>query len=206
RGAVSPYSYDAKAPLDLRLGARAAASPSVRVIDASYRGANGVRVRALLLEPRSPARRRAAVLLLHGSGGSRLDLLVPAAELAQRGAVAMTISLPNAAQTYRPLVVDARRALDVLARRLRTPRRLGVVGYSLGAQTAAIVAGVDPRPVAVAIVAGRGTARARQFVARAHARLLVVGGVEDERVPSAQLVALARAAPAHPHVHCSPTI
>src|SRR5438034_2565820 len=128
RGAGAPYSYDTHAPLDVRLGARVAGSPSVRVVDASYRGANGVRVRAFLLEPEPPAHRHAAVLLLHGSGGSRLDLLVPAAELAQRGAVAMTISLPNAAQTYRPLVVDARRALDVLARRLRPPRRLGGVG------------------------------------------------------------------------------
>src|SRR2546430_5270341 len=113
--------------------------------------------------------------------------------------------MPTGAPASRLVVVDASGALDVVSLRLRKPRRLGVVGYSLGAQTAAIVAGVDPRPVAVAIVAGRGTARARQFVARAHARLLFVGGVEDERVPSAQLVALARAAPGHPQVHWYPT-
>src|SRR5438105_15929010 len=78
RVAVAPYSYDTHAPLDVRLGARVAGSASVRVLDASYRGANGVRLRAFLLEPEPPARRHAAVLLLHGSGGSRLDLLLPA--------------------------------------------------------------------------------------------------------------------------------
>jgi dienelactone hydrolase len=202
---AASYSYDTAAPLHVRVGARVAGSASVAVHDASFLGANGTRVRAFVAEPSSGGRRHEGVLLLHGSGGTRLDLLLPAAELAQRGVVAMTISSPNDAPTYRPLVVDARRALDVLQRRLARPRRLGVVGYSLGAQTAAIVAGVDPRPVAFAIVAGRGTPRARQFVARTHARLLFVGGTNDERVPEAQLVALARAAPGDQSVRWYPT-
>ena len=145
-------------------------------------------------------------MLLHGSGGDRTDFLVPAADLALRGAVALTISMPNDAATYRPLVVDARRGLDVLqSLRSVDPRRLGLVGYSLGAHTAAIVAGVDARPRAVAIVAGRGTARARQFVRRTHAKLLFAGGTNDERVPHAQLLALIHAAPDHPDVRWYPT-
>ena len=69
----------------------------------------------------------------------------------------MTISQPNDAPTFRPLVVNARRALDVLAARPDVdPKRLGVVGFSLGAQTAAILAGDEPRLKAVGIMSGRG--------------------------------------------------
>ena len=57
------------------------------------------------------------MLFLHGSGGNREDLLLPAAQLASRGFVTMTISQPNDAPTFRPLVVNARRALDLLAAR-----------------------------------------------------------------------------------------
>ena len=123
----------------------------------SYRGAGSSRVDAFLVVPHS-AGRHPAVLFLHGSGGSRQDLIGPAAKLALGGAVTMTITEPSDAQTYRPLVVDARRALDVLAaRRDVDASRLGVVGFSLGGQIAAILAGADPRPKAVGIVAGRGT-------------------------------------------------
>lgn len=196
------YDYDAHAPVELRVGGllNPRGRQSVSIRDASFRGANGTAVRAFLLEPRDTDR-HAAVLFLHGAGGSRADLLLPAAELAERGFVTMTISLPRDAATYRPLVVDARRALDALGvRHSVDAKRIGLVGYSLGAQTAAIVAGVDPRPRAVALVAGRGTARARQFVRRTHARVLVVGAAHDERVPRAQLVALARAVPGRPRI------
>ena len=72
----------------------------------------------------------------------------------------MTISQPNDAQTYRPLVVNALRALDLLAaRRDVDPTRLGVVGFSLGAQTAAILAGDDPHVKTAGIIGGRGHIR-----------------------------------------------
>jgi dienelactone hydrolase len=113
-------------------------------------------VNAFLVVPRS-AGRHPAVLFLHGSGGNREDLLLPAIELATRGAVTMTISQPNDAQSFRPLVVNARRALDLLAaRRDVDADELGVVGFSLGGQTAAILAGDDPRLKAVGILSGRG--------------------------------------------------
>jgi dienelactone hydrolase len=170
----------------------------------SFAGANGTRVNADLIVPRV-AGRHAAVLFLHGSGGTRQDLLVPAAELATRGAVAMTISQPNDAATFRPLVVNARRALDLLVARADVdPKRLGVVGYSLGGQTAAILAGDEPRLKAVGIVAGRGNQTTRYWIARAHAPLYFQAGTLDEVVPHAQLVALMRAAPGHPRVSWYP--
>ena len=69
-------------------------SKAVAVHTLSFAGANGSRVLAFLLVPRTPGK-HAAVLFLHGSGGTREDLLLPAAQLAARGAVTMTISQPN---------------------------------------------------------------------------------------------------------------
>jgi len=166
----------------------------------SYAGAGGARVNGFLLVPKGGGR-HPAVLFLHGSGGNREDLLLPAAELAARGVVTMTISQPNATPTYRPLVVNARRALDLLvARQDVDSHRLGLVGYSLGAQTAAILAGDDSRLRAIGIVAGRGSQTPRFWIRRARAALFFQGGTHDDRVPRAQLVALMRAAPGHPRV------
>ena len=170
----------------------------------SFAGADGARVNAFLIAPRS-AGRHAAVLFLHGSGGTRQDLLVPAAELAMRGAVTMTISQVNDAATFRRLVVNARRALDLLVARTDVdPTRLGVVGYSLGAQTAAILAGDEPRLKAVGIVAGRGSRAPLYWIARTHAQLYFQAGTLDQVVPHAQLVALMHAAPGHPRISWYP--
>jgi dienelactone hydrolase len=203
---AEPYSYAVDTPLRTHVGEPLnRAGQGVRIYDFSFRGANGAKVEAFLLRPEVSGRRPAAVFL-HGSGGSRADMLVPAALLAKRGAVTLTISMPSESPTYRPLVVDARRALDALASLPYVDReRLGVVGYSLGAQTAAIVAGVDRRPKAVAMLAGRGTERARQLVARAKAKLLFVGATNDERVPEREVVALARAAPGKHEVRWFPS-
>jgi dienelactone hydrolase len=180
-------------------------SKSLAVHKLSFAGANGTRVNAFLIVPAGSGR-RPAVLFLHGSGGTRTDLLVPAAELATRGAVTMTISQPNEAPTFRPLVVNARRALDLLASRTDVDaKRLGVVGYSLGAQTAAILAGDDPRPRAVGIVAGRGNETTLYWIARTRVPLYFQAGTLDQVVPHAQLAGLIHAAPGHPRVSWYPT-
>jgi dienelactone hydrolase len=197
-----PFAYP-HTPLDVRDGGVVMSGPRASVHVITYRSL-GVRVNGFLLVPRSRGR-HAAVLFLHGSGGTREDLLVPAAELANRGLATMTISQPNDAATWRPLVVNARRALDVLvARRDVDPHRLGLVGFSLGGQTAAILAGDEPRLKAVGIVSGRGTAVARWWIRRTHAKLFFQGGTRDEVVPHAQLLALERAAPDHPLVRWYP--
>src|SRR5205823_9340252 len=111
-------------------------------------------------------------LFLHGSGGNREDLLLPAIELASRGFVTITISQPNDAATFKPLVVNARRALDLLvARRDVDPKRLGLIGFPLGAQTAALLAGDEPRLKAIGIVSGRGSAAPLYWIRRSHAHL-----------------------------------
>jgi len=194
-----PYAYDTSRALGVRDDGVAMSNARIALHVVSYLGANG-RVNAFLFVPKG-AGRHPAVLFLHGSGGSREDLLLPAAELALRGAVTMTISQPNDAETYRPLVVNARRALDVLVSRADVDaKQLGLVGFSLGGQTAAILAGDEPRLKAVGIVSGRGTADARSWVHRTRAHLFFEAGIHDEVVPHAQLLALIKAAPDHPRV------
>jgi dienelactone hydrolase len=199
RPSVDPFAYP-HGPLAVRDAGVVLSGPSVAVHALSFAGASGSRVNAFLLAPKS-AGRHPAVLLLHGSGGNREDMLVPAAELATRGAVALTISQPNDTETYRPLVVNARRALDLLVARKDVDRReLGLIGFSLGAQTAAIVAGDDSRLKAVGVIAGRGNDVTRYWMRRAREALYLQAGTHDQQVPHAQLVALMRAAPGHPKV------
>ena len=194
-----PFAY-AHAPLASHDDGVVLSSATIAVHALSFAGASGARVNAFLLVPKSQGR-HPAVLLLHGAGGNREDLLLPAAQLAARGAVALTISQPNDAQTYRPLVVNARRALDLLvARKDVDAHELGLVGFSLGAQTAAILAGDEPRLKAIGIVAGRGNAVTRYWIRTAHADLYFQAGTHDERVPHAQLLALIRTAPGQPKV------
>jgi dienelactone hydrolase len=197
-----PYAY---APRPLAAHDRVVMSTkAVAVHTLSFAGAKGSRVNAFLIVPRA-AGRHPAVLFLHGSGGTRQSLLVPAAELATRGALTMTISQPNDAATFTPLVVNARRALDLLAARTDVDRkRLGLVGYSLSAQTAAILAGDEPRLKAVGIVAGRASPTPLYWIARAHAQLYFQAGTLDQVVPQQQLLGLMRVAPGHPRVSWYP--
>jgi dienelactone hydrolase len=189
-----PYDYDAAAPLAFRDAGIVNDDFPVQIHDVSYAG-EGHRVPAYLLLPPKRRGRHPAVVYLHGSGGTRLDLVTFAARLSLRGAITMSLDVPQS-DSYRPMVVDVRRAIDVLAERSDVdPRRIGIVGYSLGAQLAALVAGVDSRPVAVGIVAGRGTPETKEAIASARADLFFQAGVEDQVVPPAQLEALVDAAP-----------
>ena len=200
RATPDPFAYDRTKPLAQQVGSAVMSSRRLVVRLVSYAGAAGARVNGFLVVPRDGGR-HPAVLFLHGSGGNREDLLLPAAELAARGAVTMTISQPNDAQTFRPLVVNARRALDLLvARKDVDSHRLGLVGYSLGGQTAAILAGDERRLGAIGIVAGRGSATTLYWIRRARAQLFVQAGTHDDQVPHTQLVALLRAAPGFPRV------
>jgi dienelactone hydrolase len=197
--ARDPFAY-AHGSLGVRDDGVVISSPAVAVHALSFAGVAGSRVNAFLLVPKR-AGRHPAVLLLHGSGGNREDMLVPAAQLATRGAVSMTISQPNDTETYKPLVVNARRALDLLASRKDVDAHaLALAGFSLGGQTAAILAGDEPRLKAVGIIAGRGNQVTRYWMSRAGAHLYFQAGTRDRQVPHAQLVGLIRAAPGRPKV------
>src|SRR4051794_14006727 len=183
--APDPFAYDTDRPLRVRDAGVALSGPKVTVHVLTFEAAR--HVNAFLVMPRR-AGPHPAVLFLHGSGGNREDLLLPAIELANRGAVTMTISQPNDAQSFRPLVVDARRALDVLEQRADVDAdRLGVVGFSLGGQTAAILAGDEPRLTTVGILAGRGGPVQVYWLRRATVELFLQAGRSDTQVGRLQL-------------------
>jgi dienelactone hydrolase len=194
------------------------------------------RVEAYLVSPRARTASLPAVVFLHGAGGDREEQLGFAAELAERGAVALTLTVPSRKKTppadaapqdllrwQRDTIVDdviaARRAFDVLAEDDRVdPTRLGLVGWSMGARLAAIVADVDDRAKATVLMSA-GALPVREYVDAApddlkddvqevlpaidpltHVRtiggaLLVQAGRRDAIVPPRALEAMAEAAP-----------
>ena len=155
------FGYDRAAPLAYRdRGVANTGWPKVH--DVSFASPKGGRVTAYLLVPRGSGR-HPAVIWMHGTGGDRRDLLVPAAWLSARGAVGLAIDAPEARKPAPKMprgpaafektrdltvqnVVDLRRAVDVLlARPDVDPARIAFAGYSSGARIGAILAGVDHR-------------------------------------------------------------
>ena len=175
RGAI--FGYDASAPLRYVDRGRVNRRPyPIAIHDVSF-SSGGRRVDGYLVRP--PGRgRHPAVVFVHGSGGDRTELLAPAAWLAARNVVALTITAPSAsartsAQTPTQLlaqaraetiadVVAVRRAVDVLASlRSVDPRRIGYLGFSAGARLGGLVAASEPRVRALALLsAGAATVSA----------------------------------------------
>jgi dienelactone hydrolase len=131
----------------------------------------GGRVEGFLVLP--PGRERvAAVVYVHGAGGDRSQLLVPARWLVARGAVALAITAPSSVEATPPGldglaalewqrelaerdVAAVRRAVDALQSRPEVDaERIGYVGWSAGARTGALVAAVEPRIDAFVLMSG----------------------------------------------------
>jgi dienelactone hydrolase len=141
---------------------------AVRDVSFALRGG---RVEGFLVLP--PGRERLpAAVYVHGAGGDRSQLLVPATWLAARGAVALTITAPSSVDATPPGltglaalewqrelterdVAAVRRAVDALASRPEVDAaRIGFVGWSAGARTGALVAAVEPRIDAFVLMSG----------------------------------------------------
>jgi dienelactone hydrolase len=208
----------------------------IAVDDVSY-AVPGGRVKGYLALP--PGRRRVpAVIFLHGSGESRERFLLPAVWVAGRRAVGMTLTLPSSHAGAQPSgltpaqslarvrrifaadVIAVRRAVDLLATLPQVDRRrIGLVGWSLGARVAAVTAGAEPRirstvlmsggslPVSAYAAQAPAALRARvrrslaqidplRWIARARpGSVLLQDGRRDQVVPRRALLDLARAAP-----------
>jgi dienelactone hydrolase len=242
----TPFSYDASQPLAFRDAGRLNASYPIAVRDVSY-AVPGGRINGYLAVPPS-GRKLPAVLYLHGSGGGRGELLVPAVWFAGRRAVGLTISSPSSVAGPQPRgltpaqslardrrltvadVIAARRAVDLLRSLPQVdPARIAVAGWSLGARTTAILAGVEPRIRAYVLMSG-GASPVSTYVAEAPARLrpevrrvlsaidplrwiargrpgtiLLQDGRKDAVVPRAALLTLAHAAPRGTELRWYPT-
>jgi dienelactone hydrolase len=232
----TPFDYDDAVPLAFQDNGRVNQNYPIAIRDVSYES-QGARIPALLVEP--PGRKHLpGVVYLTGSGGDRSDMLVPATFLAGRGAVALLFRPPSSDETQ-PAglgavaalrwqksvvvrdVVAARRAIDLLRSLPEVdPARIGFVGWSLGARSGAILAGVDRRPRAFVLMSG-GAPPVSDYLAQApkalrpqlepllrqidplrwvalapHGALLLQGGRTDSVVPHAALTGFAAAAPA----------
>jgi dienelactone hydrolase len=230
-----PFAYDPSAPIDYR-EARTRRAFGATVHDISYASPRGGRVPAyLVLAPGSE--RHGAVILLHGSGGDRSELLDVAARLAREGVVALTIDSPftparrpqlpgglPGLRRQRDLaqqeIVDLRRAVDVLGSLPQVdPARVGFYGWSAGARSGAILAGVERRIGSFVLVSGGATPVADyaalapasirpelvrilgsidplRWIAEARPRTIFFqNGRSDEIVPVRARISLIRAAP-----------
>jgi len=174
---------------------------TIAVHDISYLS-GGRRVTGYLLVP-AKAKARPGIVLVHGSGGDRGELLGDAIDLAKRGAVALTITEPSSAHpppaptsaaelleqsrsTTLEDVVAVRRAADVLQALPQVdPARIGYFGWSAGAKTGAFVAASDPRFKALVLLSG-GADTVSTFVTAAPAAIrpevkTVLGSVDPLR-------------------------
>ena len=203
------FDYDRDRPLDVRRGGRVRQGGVT--VDVITYAAPGGRVPALVVAPRAGGR-HAGVIFMHGFGGSKMDFLGEAAGTAGLGAVAVTIDSPIGRSSDRRAlgrlmirnVVDLRRAIDLLlARDDVDPRRIGLVGYSLGAEAAILTAAVENRLAAVIVQASparldgprRDLDPIRYVAHAAPADLFFQGATLDESVPPRELQALIARAP-----------
>jgi len=171
------FDYDRAAPLDVQEVERWHESQATWT-DLTYASPRGGRVPATPVVPdgRGPF---AGIVLMHGGAAdsNRRDLFPLAAAYARMGAVVALIDAPfarpenrNPPRRYGPmtwteqdreelvqLIVDLRRAVDLLAARPDVDaQRMAYVGNSFGGATGGLLAGVEDRLPAYALVVGDG--------------------------------------------------
>jgi dienelactone hydrolase len=168
------FNYDPAAPLELK-ESKVEERAGSKVHDLSYASPKGGRVPAYLVVPpgKGPL---AGLVFMHGGNGNRSSLLPGALIMAQAGAVCLLIDSPlngGRAVTGQTLadftqpertraamiqnVVDLRRGVDLLAARPDVEaKRLGYVGASYGGTIGGVLAGVEKRIKAYALLVGTG--------------------------------------------------
>jgi dienelactone hydrolase len=199
--AVPAFAYDRSLPLHFVDRGVVEHRGPVAVHDVSFLS-RSERVNGFLVEQAGNAR-RPGIVVVHGSGGDRSELLGAAVTLARRGAVALTITEPSSAHpppaptsnsqllsesrtTTQRDVIAVLRAEDVLAS-LPTvdSKRLGYLGWSAGAKTGAFVGASDRRVRALALLSA-GADKLSAFIAAAPAGIRpqvrrVLGSVDPLR-------------------------
>ena len=155
------FAYDATKPLNLTIGKPETPAAGVTVFEISYGSPKGGRVPGYLVVPlgKGPF---PAIVYMHWGQGNKGEFLSEAVEMARRGAVGVMIDAPywrpdvpppakgkeaeSERDSYIQMVVDLRRAVDVLvARQDVDPSRIGYVGHSLGATWGAPLAAAEKR-------------------------------------------------------------
>jgi cephalosporin-C deacetylase-like acetyl esterase len=155
------FDYDRSAPLDYQ-ETLISTHDGARVYDSSYASPKGGRVRAYTVVPDRKGR-FAGIVWQHGGGQNRNWFLPDAIALARAGAISILMDAPSNrppgmrgpiskddAENFQhemiQVLVDARRAYDVLAARPEVDKdRIGYAGLSFGAMMGGSLAGTDPR-------------------------------------------------------------
>ena len=167
------FAYDPKEPLDPQV-ASTEKKEGYTLQELTYASPKGGRVPALLLIPDGTGP-FPAVLVMHGAPGTARTILPEAEALAKLGAVALAISAPfsrgdrldNRREMLRlderdradqiQLIVDLRRGVDLLLARPDVAKdRIGYTGRSYGGAQGGLLAGVETRIKAYALVVGDG--------------------------------------------------
>lgn len=165
------FDYDAKAPLDIQVVSTEKRG-ALTVQEITYASPKGGRVPATLMVPDGPGP-FAGILLMHGMPGTRAVTHPEAETLAKRGAVTLSIDAPISRGKMDPrdmirfteedrdrqvqLIVDWRRGVDLLlSRKDVDPKRLAYTGRSYGGAMGGLLAGVEKRIQAYALVVGDG--------------------------------------------------
>jgi dienelactone hydrolase len=205
-GSTLAFDYPQSAPLGYTDRGTVERKGSITVHDVSFQS-GGHRIDGYLAE--GPGKALPGVVLVHGSGGDRRQLVGDAVALAKRGIVAMTISAPSTAYPPPPPtsnrqliaeskavtlsdVIAVRRAADALASLKNVDKhRLGYLGWSAGAKTGSFVAASDPRFKALVLLSA-GADKLSAFVKAAPAALKPLVKVQLGSVDPLRYVALAR--------------
>ena len=171
--AIGGIPYDATAPLNAKASAfsKTATPPrgpqTVLIQKVTYSGARGETVPGIFMAPAvaSPSAPVPCVLLLHGLGGSKMDVFLLGIALARRGYASFAIDIAGHGERPRiggktvdklttaqmhdlvaETAVDLRRAVDFVQTRPEVDRgHLGFLGISLGGIIGGLFAGNEPR-------------------------------------------------------------
>lgn len=173
-GASRLFDYDATMPLDVQMAPTPRQIGDVSVYELTYASPAGGRVPALLVLPDGSGP-FAGLIIQHGLPGERGDLLGEAVDFAGLGVVSVLIDAPHArSERLGPgtepinltlqdraeqiqLILDLRRAVDLLRARPEVDDgRIGYVGVSYGGAMGGLLAGVEDRIAAYALVVGDG--------------------------------------------------
>lgn len=170
---VPLFDYDSGAALDVELSEEAfLTDDAFSAYSLTYASPMGGRVPATIMVP-STAGPHPAMLFMHGLGNSMVDEMSRAQKYARAGVVALLINAPFARNGRRDqpplrfteqdreehiqLIVDLRRGLDLLLERTDVDgERVAFHGFSYGAMIGGLLAGVEPRIAAFALVSGDG--------------------------------------------------
>lgn len=126
-----------------------------KVEDVTLKTSDGLALRGWYV----PSKQRAAIAFVHGGKQNRAALQPEATELARRGYGVLLFDSRNSGESDGELSTwgeaeqkDVTAALDFLSARSDVdPKRIGVLGFSIGATTVALAAASDKRAAAVVL-------------------------------------------------------